>query len=126
MTVSKTDEHVYRQLPGRRSADPLPGSSESSSVRLVELASGAGRTAHRHPHSEEIIYVESGNGFSWIEGEQTEVGPGDVIHVPQGAAHATLPQQGSIMRLICFFPHGDLGQNIEETEIEPTQQEEVN
>ncbi len=118
MTVSKAADHVYRQLPGRRSADPLPEGSLSMSVRLVELESSDRRTAHRHPFSDEIIYVESGEGLAWIDGEFEEVGPGDVIHVPSGAIHATVPLDGSTMRLVCFFPHGDLGQNIEETEVE--------
>lgn len=115
MTVSRSSEHVYRQLPGRRSADPLSGRTRSSSIRLVEIELGDPRSAHRHPLTEEIIYVESGEGKVWINGDFESVTAGDVIHIPPGAGHATIPAAGSKMRLICFFPHENLEQNIEET-----------
>lgn len=115
MTVSRSSDHVYRQLPARRTTDPLPGDTRSSSIRLVEVESADSRNAHRHPLSEEVIYVESGAGSIWIDGEFEPINSGDVILIPPGAGHATIPAPGSKMRLICFFPHGDLDQNIEET-----------
>lgn len=126
MTVSQASNHVYRQLAGRRSANPLPAGSESSSLRLVELESVHRRRAHRHPLSEEIIYVEAGEGLVWIDGTFERIVTGDVIRVPSGALHGTIPRAGSQMRLICFFPHADLDQNLEETDIEIPEQEEPN
>lgn len=126
MTVSRSAEHEYRQLPGRRSADPLPGATEASSIRIVELDSGARRTAHLHPFSEEIIYVVSGEGKAYIDGRLTRVRAGDVIHIPSGTPHAAIPTSQSSMRLVCFFPHSDLSQNIEETDNEISDQGEIN
>ena len=45
---------------------------------------------------------------------------GDVVHIPIGAAHATIPSDGEPMRLICFFPHPHLPENIEDTDITVT------
>ena len=126
MTVSRSAEHEYRRLPGRRSADPLPGATETSSIRIVEVESGGGRTAHLHPLSEEIIYVERGEGQVYVNGQLTRVQAGDVIHIPSATPHATIPTSQSGMRLVCFFPHGDLSQNIEETDQEIGDQGEVN
>ncbi len=112
MTVVRAGTFPYADLPGRRSGDPLAGIATASSMRVVELAPAPGRRPHRHPHSEEVVYVRSGRGVVWIDGAVTEVEPGSVVHVPAGAAHATLAAEP--MELVCFFPHPDLAVNIEE------------
>ncbi len=112
MSVVPPGGFPYADLPGRRSGDPLAGSPTSSSLRIVELAPTPGRRPHRHPHSEEVVYVRSGRGVVWIDGEVSEVGPGTVVVIPIGAAHATIPAEP--MELVCFFPHPDLAGNIEE------------
>lgn len=63
----------------------------------------------------------SGTGWSWIEGTRIAVSAGDVIRIPAGAAHATLPAEP--MELVCVFPHADLSANIEETDI-PVREED--
>jgi mannose-6-phosphate isomerase-like protein (cupin superfamily) len=107
----------FEQLPGRASADPLAGIASESSMRIVRLVGGIARRAHLHPLSEEVVVVAAGNGVVWIEGERTPVAPGDVVRIPPGARHATLPAPGTEMTLHCFFPHPDLAHNIEETDI---------
>lgn len=110
----------FVDLPGRRSADPLVDISSISSLRVVELGRTEGRTAHRHPHSEEVVYVEAGSGHVWIDGIQYRVRQGDVVHIPTGIPHATIPDEGAEMRLICFFPHPEVSDNIEDTGIQVT------
>ena len=117
MTVVPSGSLDYDDLPGRRSANPFTDTVGGSSVRVVELERTAGRTAHRHPHSEEIVFVESGSGHVWLDGRRLSVSPGDLVRVPPGTAHATVPDEGVRMRLVCFFPHPDLTQNIEDTDI---------
>ncbi len=112
MTVVPAGCFPSADLPGRRSADPLAGLATASSVRIVELQPAPGRKPHRHPHSEEVVYVRSGRGAVWIDGGATPVGPGAVVVIPAGAAHATLPTEP--MELVCFFPHPDLAANLEE------------
>ncbi len=112
MTVVPSGSFPYADLAGRRSGDPLAGLPTASSVRVVQLEPAPGRTPHRHPHSEEVVYVRSGRGVVWIDGTANEVGPGSVVVVPSGAAHATIPAEP--MELVCFFPHPDLAANMEE------------
>ncbi len=114
--VHRRAGHRFEDLEGRRSANPIAGETLGSSVRIVELEPVEGRTAHRHPHSEEIVYIEAGTGRVWINGSLHRVEPGDIVVVPAGAAHATIPE--TPMRLICFFPHGDLSANLRETDIQ--------
>lgn len=118
MTVVDGSGLEFIQLPGRRAADPLDRLVSQSSVRIVTLERTVGRTAHRHPHSEEVFYVETGTGQVWIDGTTHRVRAGDVVFIPAGAAHATVPEEGSAMRLVCFFPHPHLGQNSEDTDIQ--------
>lgn len=117
MTVVPGSSLRFDELPGRRSADPFGAEAPTASVRVVEMERTEGRTAHRHPHSDEIVYVESGSGHLWLEGERLAVQEGDLVRVPAGAAHATVPAPATTMRLVCFFPHPQLAQNIEDTDI---------
>ena len=111
---------TFRELPGRASADPLAllggGAPHGVSVRIVRMAAAPGRTPHRHPHSSEVVHVMAGHGTAWLEGARTSVGPGDTFVIPTGAAHATLPDPGETLELLCFFPHPELGANLEELE----------
>ena len=120
MTIVGRVELDFVDLPGRRSANPLISILSEASVRVVELERTDDRTAHRHPHSEEIVYIASGHGEAWIDGERHPVTEGDIVHIPTGAAHATVPGAGEHMRLICFFPHPHLSENIEDTDITVT------
>lgn len=120
MSVVPGQGMEFAHLPGRRSANPLAGIEATSSLRVVELERTEGRKAHRHPHSEEVVYVATGSGSVWIDGETHPVASGDVVVIPTGVAHATVPSEGETMRLICFFPHPDLSGNITDTDIEVT------
>ena len=120
MTIVGRAELDFVDLPGRRSANPLVSIPSEASVRVVELEHTLDRTAHRHPFSEEIVYVAAGEGEAWIDGQRHPVTAGDIVHIPIGAAHATIPSDGEHMRLICFFPHPHLPENIEDTDITVT------
>ncbi|MDH4277932.1 MAG: cupin domain-containing protein [Acidimicrobiia bacterium] len=117
MTVVGRSTFRFADLPGRRSADPLAAVDSQSSVRYVKLEHDPTRTAHRHPHSEEVMLIVAGHGHLWLEGDRLPVEQGDVVRVPTGAAHATIPDRGSAMELMCFFPHPDLADNMVETDI---------
>lgn len=102
-------------LPGRRSADPFADVViEGLSMRVVRVAPDIARSPHRHPHSSEVIYVLSGSGRLWEDGRSGRVQTGDCIAIPAGVAHATVPDPGVELELVCFFPRGDLRSNTEE------------
>ena len=118
ISITNSDELQFRTLPGRASADPFEsreGMNEINlSVRVVKVYSDPERSAHVHPNSAEAVYVAAGNGTLWAEGVGFEIQRGDTFLVPAGTKHATLPDPGSEMTLICFFPHPDLSKNIVE------------
>ena len=116
MTVVRGDGIEFVDLPGRISGDPLAAVDAASSVRIVRLERSEHRTAHRHPHSEEILYIEQGRGAVFLDGDFHSVEPGAVVHIPAGAAHATVPDESMVV--IAFFPHSHLADNYEETDID--------
>ncbi|MBI2243608.1 MAG: cupin domain-containing protein [Nocardioides sp.] len=111
MPVVRAAELTFTELPRRRSADPAPiGMGAAYSTRIVRVPPGP-RTPHLHPHSDEVTYVASGSGTAWEGDVATRVGPGDLIFVPRGIAHATVADDAGDLELVCFFPHGDLPSN---------------
>ena len=55
-------------------------------VGLYRMRAGTGAQPHKHPN-EQIIYVVSGRLRARVGGEEAEVGPGGVIHVPPSEVH---------------------------------------
>lgn len=125
MPVVPGESLRFAQLPGRWSADPLATlhaagaalaeATGSVSVRVVHIEPGAVRTPHRHPRSPEFIWVTAGSGTAWEDGVTTSVTAGDLVVVPTGVPHATLPGRDGLT-LVCFFPDPDLATNREELE----------
>lgn len=119
MPVVTGDAARFAELPGRRSADPFAaGLSDAAhdasvSVRVVHIAPGSPRTPHLHPRSAEVTWVAEGDGIAWEDGIRTPVTAGDVILLPAGVPHATLPGPSGLV-LVCFFPDPDLASNTEE------------
>lgn len=115
MTVVGPEDLRFRDFPGRATSDPFhdagPG---SSTVRQVVIEYVPSRSPHMHPQSEEIVYVVAGKGRVWLDGVFHPVQPGSWYRIPARTPHATLADRGERMSLVCFFPHDDFANNIEE------------
>jgi uncharacterized cupin superfamily protein len=63
--------------------------SRTVGVRRIEIAAGGWSTpAHEHGREEEIFYVRSGRGLSWVNGKTAEIGAGDcVVYRARRGAH---------------------------------------
>jgi quercetin dioxygenase-like cupin family protein len=85
-------------------------------MRVVVVEGAGRRTPHRHPRSQEAIYVARGKGILWEEGTAHAFEAGDCALIEPGVAHATIAEPGTSMELVCFFPLADLQGNIEELE----------
>jgi len=106
----------YIELPGRRSADPLRAAAPLGfSMRVVAVETGR-RFAHRHPRCREVIFVITGSGRLWEDGVFSSFEEGDCALVEPGVAHATIPDPGNVMELVCFFPVADVAAATEELE----------
>jgi quercetin dioxygenase-like cupin family protein len=62
---------------------------------------------HRHANESETIHITSGGLWIEIEGERSELTPGDTAHVPRGTLHSggTLGDD-PVCRVVIFAPAG--------------------
>jgi mannose-6-phosphate isomerase-like protein (cupin superfamily) len=102
-------------LPGRVSQEVVSAASgaERVTLRLVEIAPAIPGKKKRGPHvhrgCEECIHVLAGAGVMETDRGELAVKAGDTILVPPGERHVTQNTGTEPLRLICFFPAGDVG-----------------
>ncbi|MGH6925556.1 MAG: cupin domain-containing protein [Propylenella sp.] len=107
-------------LPGRISREVLSGArgAKNASLRIVEVApvrpGEKPRGPHVHHGFEEAIHVLSGEGVTETESGRFPLKAGDTLLVPAGERHVTHNTGEGPLRLICFFPVGDVAAGTEE------------
>jgi len=107
-------------LPGRISREVVSGTSGANrvSLRLVEIAPARPGERPRGPHVhysfEEAIHVLSGEGLTETPSGRFALKPGDTLLVPAGERHVTHNTGKEPLKLICFFPVGDVASGTEE------------
>jgi quercetin dioxygenase-like cupin family protein len=73
---------------GMRCAPPGTG-CRSFVVMDTTIAPGGCHAFHKHPDQDEMIIVASGRIQQWIEGEHTDLGPGDSVYIDRDVVHGT-------------------------------------
>lgn len=96
-----------QELPGRDLQwlfTPESGVSENFSMNVVNIKPGfTVSPAHSHPEKEEIIYVCSGCGKCYLDGEVFHIQEGTAVHFPKKSIHM-LRNTGDVdMKVVCFF-----------------------
>ena len=104
MTVLKYQEMPVGRI--RAGAERRLGHTDNLMIVLVDFHDGPKEQPdppHSHPH-EQVSYVAKGEVLLVMEGQQTQLGPGDVFLVPSGVAHS-IQQLTEHVRLVdCFTP----------------------
>ena len=94
-------------LPGRMLrwvVTPETTNAHHCSMCVIEVQPGQTvKPAHSHPQGEEIIYLLSGSGRVWIEGEIGDVKRGCAVLFPQGKIHMLHNTSQDVMKVACFF-----------------------
>jgi mannose-6-phosphate isomerase-like protein (cupin superfamily) len=98
MLVVNRQEAAVIETPHGSEIRPLVDRT-TAPVELCSLAeevlpAGACVGRHHHLSTEEIYYVLRGRGRMTIDAETREVGAGDAVFIPRGAAH-TLENTGA-------------------------------
>ncbi len=88
---------------------PKSTGAKQLKVNITEYLPGCTHKLHVHPTQEEVIFVLSGRGYSETEAGRTEIGPGTVVFIPAGVAHATYnaSDTASLTAVIIKSPPGD-------------------
>ena len=71
------------------------------SLAEARIPVGGSTLEHYHPKTEEIYYITHGTGRMRIEGEISEVKPGDAIAIPPGLKHKIWNTGPDVLRLLC-------------------------
>jgi mannose-6-phosphate isomerase-like protein (cupin superfamily) len=101
-------------LPGRKSLEIASGErgTQNVTLRLVEIpvprAGDKPRGRHWHEGFEECIHVLSGVGLMDAESGELELKAGDTIVIPPGEMHVTRNTGEVPLKLLCFFPVGNV------------------
>ena len=107
-------EAKHLGLPGRTSNQIVSGETgaENVSFRLVEIAPNTPGETKRGPHVHrgfaECIYVLDGSGVTESESGEHAVQAGDTILIPADELHVTHATGSRPLKLLCFFPTGDV------------------
>lgn len=59
--------------------------------------------AHSHPDGEELIYLISGNGEAWVDGDIQSMRTGSAVLFEQGSVHMIRNTGEEEMKVVCFF-----------------------
>ena len=120
----KSDEGRLLDLPGRSSLETVSDNACNSSctMRLVEIPvqnnNDKPRTPHCHVDFEECIYVMSGQGIGFVNGEEQPVQEGDIVLIEPGEWHYFRNAGDHPLKLLCFFPVGDISEGTMNTKPE--------
>jgi quercetin dioxygenase-like cupin family protein len=109
MVTGRSDEIRVGQLVIRFL---LEGAASGGSVAVFEFDVPAGArvpAAHSHDGYEETIYGLEGVLTWTVDGEQTEVGPGEVLCIPRGVVHRFDNDHGVDTTMLAIVSPGILG-----------------
>jgi mannose-6-phosphate isomerase-like protein (cupin superfamily) len=83
----------------------------NQSLAEARLGLGASTQEHYHGKTEEIYYITHGTGRIRIDGEVSDVRPGDAIAIPPGKKHKLWNTGSEPLRLLCTcapaYEHSD-------------------
>jgi quercetin dioxygenase-like cupin family protein len=104
MATLKYDEMPVTQI--REGAERRLAYTDNLMIAVVDLHDGPKDQPdppHSHPH-EQVSYVAAGEVLFFIDGQQAQLGPGDLYLVPSGKPHS-IQQLTEHVRLVdCFTP----------------------
>ena len=101
------DQVETKDLPGRTLKwlfTPEMKLSDNFTMNVVSLKPGSiVKPAHSHPDREEVIYIISGSGKAYIDGEVFDIHGGTAVLFTPRSIHM-LRNTGNVdMKVVCFF-----------------------
>ena len=91
MHIQPLDTAPVNERGGQKSYLLLGGDqvgAKNLAATWVDCAPGSMQAVHGHPDNEQIYVIVRGRGVMQIGGEMQEVGEGELVYIPPGAAHA--------------------------------------
>jgi hypothetical protein len=88
---SDGEHRMRRPLPASLSTLAAPfiikvdernGCAKDFVIFTEDVPPGQSIPPHRHPHSEEVLFIYAGTGTAWLDGKKAKIGPGSIIFMP--------------------------------------------
>lgn len=96
-----------KKVPGRFIrwiADETTMQPEFLSSCIIRVMPGETvQPAHSHPEGEELIYLITGTGEAWVDGEIEPMRAGTAVLFEKGSVHMIRNVGKDEMKVICFF-----------------------
>ena len=109
--VNPADETI--RLGGLAMRFLLTGNDTNGSVASAELTVARGQKltapAHSHSHYEESIYGLEGVAVWTVDGQEIEVGPGQMLCIPRGAVHKFENRGDKDAKALCVITPAGIG-----------------
>lgn len=62
--------------------DKQNGGAQDFVLFTEDVPPGQTISPHRHPHSEEVLFIHARTGKAWLNGKESKIGPGSIIFMP--------------------------------------------
>lgn len=89
---------LFKVDPTRRN-----GGSRDFVVFSENVPVGATISPHRHPNSEELLYIHAGHGRAWLNGKEATLQPGTMIYMPRMSGVKLTNDGAEPIALIAIF-----------------------
>jgi quercetin dioxygenase-like cupin family protein len=109
MKIVETTKLPFRSVPAPYSRsqqvvmDKSDGGQGDFTFMISTLLPFEGKTDYHTHEGDELIYVETGYGYSLCEGEKTPIGPGTALYAVAGEQHQVVNESHETMKLVCVF-----------------------
>ena len=120
LAVDQGERRVRRPpglVPFTIKVDPLNGGSPDLVMGYEVLPPGQFIPPHRHPHADEILFIQYGRGVAELGGRRATVGPGGTVYIPRGARISFRVTGRDSVGLVFIFSHPGFEQYMRDTSV---------
>jgi mannose-6-phosphate isomerase-like protein (cupin superfamily) len=79
------------------------GEAKNMCFGLADFPPNSHAPAHVHEESEEILYVLTGSGEFYFDGEPEPISPGTCVYVPSGVVHSINNTGDEVLKVVYVF-----------------------
>lgn len=112
LSASEGERRLHRPPPGSLSnltapfilkVDGRNGGAPEFVMLTEDIPPGQAIPAHRHPHSDEIIFVHGGTGLASLAGRQAAVTTGATIYMPRNTVVGLRNAGAEPLKIVAIF-----------------------
>jgi len=112
LQASEGERRIHRPPPGALSnltapfilkVDRRNGNAPEFVMLTEDIPPGQAISPHRHPHSDEIIFIHGGMGVATLAGRQATVTTGATIYMPRNTVVGLRNTGAEPLRIVAFF-----------------------